>query len=236
MTLTYDFDIFDVIPGAGPQDPDLDGFLTQIGFKPDPAASRIALFRDPRTADALRRAPDNLRNFFLASGFGLNTYSSGAPRGRYPAKDEEARLELIHRLTQNAETHSLPPLQGYPEGGDVFRLGEFLTELTCAEPMDLAEGFTQDFDARDAAAVEAQFEDIIQDPAPVKEAKPFGFPPIFETDPLPPQAVEDQKQSPARRKFWQNRFFLMGTAAALAALAVVVQLASGQSVLALASL
>lgn len=151
MTLIYDFDIFDLAPpNAGP-DAETTGFLARLGLLARKSATtaelgpnRVALFRSPATADALRAAPDDLRTYFLAAGFGLNTYSSGAPRLRYPAEDEEARLDLILRLTALAPKYRLPTAAEYPEGSDVFRLGGFLADLSEARPLPAARQATQD--------------------------------------------------------------------------------------------
>jgi len=149
MSLEYDFDIFDLNPETVQQDDETKGFLARLGLgggkvrsgmAPDPDAgpNRVALFRDPRTADALRDAPHALRAYFLGAGFGLNTYSSGAGRHFYPASDEDARLEIIERLTALAAAHSLPGLGDYAEGGDVFRIGAFLADLAEARPVPVA--------------------------------------------------------------------------------------------------
>jgi len=216
MALAYDFDIFEVIPDSGKPDPQLDGFLTAAGFVSRDECATVALFRDPRTAEALRRAPSALRDYFVASGFGFNTYQSGAPAGRYPAKDEAARLAIILRLTENVSCHALPRLDDAPEGGDVFRLGAFLAELDHAQPIEMVHVVVSDAcDARGDMNLRR------------------ALPAMFATDPIadePPEA----ENPPSRRKFWQHRFFRIGAAAALVLFAV--QLASGPALTVLASL
>ena len=217
MALAYDFDIFELIPDSGPTDPKLDGFLADAGFRPRRDAATVALFRDPRTAQALRHAPPGLRNFFLESGFGLNTFESGAPPGRYPASDEAARLALIARLTQNACLHRLPRPDDSAEGGDVFRLGEFLSHLDRSEPIDMTQGAAPDCDAGTGPIL----------------SRDRGLPAVFETDPIPDAHPEPSPAAP-RRKFWQSRFFRLGAAAAL--LLGAMQVAGVPSLTALASL
>lgn len=145
MGLQYDFDIFDLNPSKGAQDDEIKGFLARLGLgsgklhagrgpHSEAGPNRIALFRDAQTADALRDASGALRDYFMAAGFGLNTYSSGAGRHLYPASDEDARLEIIQRLTDLAPAHHLPGPADYPEGGEVFRLGAFLADLAEARP------------------------------------------------------------------------------------------------------
>ncbi|MDR7123873.1 hypothetical protein [Pseudotabrizicola sp. 4114] len=209
MALAYDFDIFDVIPDSGSTDPQLDGFLSRAGFAPGRDLATVALFRDPLTAQALRDAPPGLRDYFLASGFGLNTYASGAPPGRYPARDEAARLALIQRLADNAPHHTLPRSEDSVEGGDVFRLEAFLAALDECEPIKLTGSNLPDHSAR-------------------------PLPPVFEhTDPIATQPPDADIPS-QRRKFWQSRFFRLGAAAAL--VLAVMQLASGPALTVLASL
>lgn len=206
MYLVYDFDIFEVIPGRDRTDPQLAGFLTDIGFIPQGETATVALFRDPRTAKALRNAAPALRAYMLASGFGLNTFDSGAPPGSYPARDEEARLQVIRRLTENAPRHALPTPEDYPEGGDVFRLSAFVTALAEAVPVDMPETFG---------------------------TRGAPLPPVFETEPLAAEPVE-AAATPPRRKFWQHRFFRLGATAAL--VLGGVHLASGPALTVIASL
>jgi hypothetical protein len=232
MALTYDFDMFDVIPGDGEDDPSLGRFMTEIGFKPDTAARKVALFRDQRTADALRDAPEGLREFFLASGFGLNTYQSGARAGFYPQQDEEARLDIIRRLTENAEIYPLPRLT---EGTDAqgFVLMDFLAALAAAQPMEmprhsvaaaLADDLLSD-DAEEEIDLSAAFEgETRPDPVPhdlrhPHEVRPKVMPPMFDT--APPDAVQP------RKKFWQNKFSFLSLSIAMTVAAFQITSALG---------
>lgn len=138
MALTYDFDIFDPSGQRTASAAGLDGFMAQAGFSGSSAEGVVALFRDPKTADALRRAPMPLRDYFLRSGFGTNTYHSGAPAGRYPAQDEEARLAIIERLTENAVHFHLPPSDLKDASEETFNLADFLHHLTEATPIEPA--------------------------------------------------------------------------------------------------
>lgn len=209
MALAYDFDIFEVIPESGSSDPQLDGFLSDAGFRPARDLATVALFRDPHTAQALRDSPPGLRDYFLASGFGLNTYASGAPPGRYPAGDEAARLALIQRLADNARHYPLPRSEGAAVAGDAFRLEFFLAALDDCEPLDMT-------------------------CSDVPDHSPRTLPPVLEeTDPIADPGL-DTGTPLQRRKFWQSRFFRLGAAAAL--VLAVMQLAGGPALTALASL
>ena len=207
MSLKYDFDIFQLQQNVADADPDLARILDALKTEAAEVDS-VALFRDPRTAEALRQAPERLRDFFLASGFGLNTYDSGAPRGRYPAKDEEARLAIIARLTQNAEVHILPKPGDYPEGGEGFRLGEFLIDLASAQPIDMAE---------------AQAEPLVQRGGVVMPP----MPPMFDTHADAPEAAP-------RKKFWQSRYIMVSLI--IGAMAVILQVTKLAGVAVFASL
>ncbi|WP_103334573.1 hypothetical protein [Pseudotabrizicola formosa] len=221
MALAYDFDIFRIVPDFGPSDPALAGLLKDVGVAGPQDAATVALFRDPRTAAALRRAPSGLRSYLLDSGFGLNTYSSGAPAGRYPPGDEAARLDLIQRLAENAPRFALPRPEDCAEGGDVFRLGAFLEALEAARPDDSAAAGTP-----------------VRNPNPDQSAgrvlpRRGSAPPRFETQPLsdaPPPAA----QSPARLNFWQSRYFRIAAAAVL--MLGAMQMVSGPALSVIASL
>lgn len=220
MSLAYDFDILDVIPGGGASDPQFDGFLKEIGFKPKADAASVALFRDPRTAEALRNGSPMLRDYFLASGFGLNTYQSGAPAGRYPAKDEAARMDIIRRLTENASRFPLPQ----PGDSDLFQLDDFLAELARSEPFDddvvdtVREAFVHDL--RGARS------DKILPRMPT-------LPPMFDTTGSPDDAEEIGSMA-LWHKFRQHRYFKLVLAVWL--MAGIAQLANGPAFQMIASL
>lgn len=218
MALSYDFDIFRIIPDLGPSDLRLAGLLNQVGAGSTDEAATVALFRDPRTATALRRAAPTLRKYLLDSGFGLNTYTSGAPAGCYPADDEDERLALILRLAENAPCHDFPHPENTAEGGDAFCLGEFLLALDQAQPLD---GSGADFALPDA----------IIDHRPVSVAPQHRIlPPLFETEPLAGGATKIS----TRQKFWQSRAFRIGATAVLVLGAI--QMGRGPALTVIASL
>ncbi|MDO9639783.1 MAG: hypothetical protein Q7J44_14685 [Pseudotabrizicola sp.] len=221
MALAYDFDIFRIIPDFGTTDPRLAGMLEDFSTGPERESATVALFRDPRTADALRRAPPDLRKYLLESGFGLNTYKSGAPAGHYPASDEAARLDLIHRLAENAPGFALPGPEEAAEGGDVFRLGQFLEALDQSQPIDIS--------ASDPSPPDHQQDHSAGPVLPRKHTLPA----LFETEPLADAPVMAETAA-TRRKFWQSRFFRIGATAVLVLGAM--QLASGPALIVLASL
>lgn len=108
MALTYDFDI-----GGGA------------------IAEPRAMFRDQATVDALQGADPAVQALFTESGFALKTFHSGAPPGRFPARDEEARARVIERLSTNLGAHDL---KGANWGGFDFQL--FMQSLAAAEPLE----------------------------------------------------------------------------------------------------
>ena len=98
MPLRYDFDMFSAIDESIIDDPKYKDLFASAGIRSDMAANKVALFRDQKTVDALRAAPEPLRRYLLDCGFGLNRFDSGAPDGYYPAKDEAARLRVLDAL------------------------------------------------------------------------------------------------------------------------------------------
>ena len=104
MALTYDFDMFSIIPKE--LQAQYGELFADIGMK-EQASQQRALFRDPAAVAALQGASEEVRKCLLDSGFGINVYDSGAGPGRYPAADAPARAEVIERLMENLE--KLPP-------------------------------------------------------------------------------------------------------------------------------
>lgn len=137
MALLYDFDMFEVVPSTLNDDPELRGFMVRSGLIASSEPRKLALFREEATVEALRNAPAQIRDYFLASGFGLNSFRSGAPRGHYPAADEADRLQVIEQLTENAPRYDLPvPGEAVTQDG-MFSLADFLEHLAQAVPVAL---------------------------------------------------------------------------------------------------
>jgi len=131
VQLNYDFDMFSVIPDTLFGDPKRGGFLKAVGAGADDRRNKIALFRDPRTAEALAAAPERVRDFFFAAGFGLNTYASGAPQGCYPRADHDHR-QLTLRAFLDFPRDLLAPAPG-----QAFDPHRFLADAVSAEPIKM---------------------------------------------------------------------------------------------------
>jgi hypothetical protein len=133
--VNYDFDMHSIIPDAVQRKNQ--GFFNELGVSAL-MSRQIALWRDPQVVEALRRADEPVRQLFLKSGFGVNRYDSGAPAGRYPARDENARLHCLQRLTDNwIEALEGDELDGADWGG--FDIAAFLISVAEAEPIDEVE-------------------------------------------------------------------------------------------------
>jgi hypothetical protein len=137
MRLSYDFDMFSVIPAAFFDDPALGRQLRRAGLSHDQHENRVALFREPETAAALLRAPDGVRAYLRAAGFGTRTYSSGAPAGRYPARDEPARARVLHRLRVLAPDYPLPAAAAPCAAEGEFEVRDFLMAALDGRPVEM---------------------------------------------------------------------------------------------------
>ncbi|MCK0095811.1 hypothetical protein MWU60_09525 [Yoonia sp. F2084L] len=124
MALRYDFDMVAVTP-AGLPDTFNDLEITGVG------AEKVAMFRDPQTVAALKQADAVVQSFLTDSGFALQHYDSGAPPGRFPVRDEDARIAVIEKLSANLGTHNL---SGANWGG--FEFQAFMEALSKAEPIE----------------------------------------------------------------------------------------------------
>lgn len=136
MTLNYDFDFFSVMPTEVFDDPELSGKLSNLGLSQGMLDSKVACFRDLKTVEALRRAPEPVREYLLNAGFGLNHYSSGAPAGRYLASDEPQRLAVIDKMTATTKNYALPKAADGPPPAGEFNLPDFMMSLVTALPLD----------------------------------------------------------------------------------------------------
>jgi hypothetical protein len=126
MALSYDFDMVAVTPQGLPKE---FGDLAATGL----GAEKVAMFRDPQTVAALASADHAVRAFLIDSGFAMKSFNSGAPPGRFPMRDEDARVAVIEKLSANLGTHNLKDANW---GG--FEFPEFMRALSTAEPIDNA--------------------------------------------------------------------------------------------------
>ena len=124
MALRYDFDMVAVTPTGLPDQFD---DLAVTGM----AAEKVAMFRDPETVAALKQADAAVQAYFTDSGFALQEFNSGAPAGRYPMRDEDARVALIDRLSANLDSYDLADVNW---GG--FDFDAFMNALSTAEPVE----------------------------------------------------------------------------------------------------
>lgn len=126
MALIYDFDIRWVLSEDSPAGSGVSG----AGPGVTPRKGYVALFRDARTVEALAGADETLRRWLSASGFGFTVFDSGAGPGRYPARDEEARLDILGRLSANMKSANL---KGAALNG--FSMPAFLKAIVEAKPV-----------------------------------------------------------------------------------------------------
>ncbi len=124
MALRYDFDMVAVAPTGLPDRFD-DLAVTGV------AAEKVAMFRDPGTVAALKEADAAVQAYFTESGFALQEYNSGAPAGRYPMRDEDARIALIDRLSANLDSYDLADVNWAG-----FDFDAFMNALSTAEPVE----------------------------------------------------------------------------------------------------
>lgn len=124
MALRYDFDMVAMTPNGLPEQ---FGDLAVTGV----VAEKVAMFRDQNTVAALKQADVVVQTYFTESGFALQSFDSGAPAGRFPARDEDARIDVIDRLSSNLETHDLSRVNW---GGFDFEV--FMDALSTAEAVE----------------------------------------------------------------------------------------------------
>lgn len=124
MALQYDFDMVAISPEGLP---DKFGDLALTGV----AADKVAMFRDPKTVAAIKQADVAVQTFLTESGFALQHFDSGAPPGRFPVQDEEARIALIERLSSNLHTHEVSEA----DWGQ-FDFSDFMDALSSAQPIE----------------------------------------------------------------------------------------------------
>ncbi|MEM8576120.1 MAG: hypothetical protein AAGF48_16045 [Pseudomonadota bacterium] len=133
MQLTYDFDLFSLIPNT--VQAEFQSEFNELGISAI-MSEQVALFRDERTAAALKCADETVRQLFRDAGFGLNVYSSGAPPGRYFERDELGRTQRLTKL-MSLTMERRDALKAVKWGD--FSYGDFLEYNAAVEPIDEVE-------------------------------------------------------------------------------------------------
>ncbi len=122
MSLEYDFDIVNVaLDDVDPEKP---------GAQMGEGRQVHAVFRDIRTADALRGTSPKIRKMFLDAGFSLESRNSGIVPGVFPAEDHADRVQVLRSLFANIKTGGV---RG--EYCGEFNLMDFLNYVRMAQPM-----------------------------------------------------------------------------------------------------
>ena len=176
MTLNYDFDMIAAIPKTIFDDPDAGRFLDEMEFQNHQKGNVTALFRDPATIAALERAPQGVQDYLRASAFGVNSYHSGAPAGRYPDLDENARIMVIEALAKNVSRFDLPPGDDTQPVEGAFHLPAFFAAVAEAEPIQMDTGPAPDAapPGPDAIIADASIADAIIADAMAADARAAG--------------------------------------------------------------
>ncbi|MGV6803172.1 MAG: hypothetical protein ACWA49_03130 [Ruegeria sp.] len=121
MVLKYDFDIVKVSPGIDE---------TQVVTSDESVGAQVyAVFRDIRTADALRGTSPRVRRIFVDAGFSLETRNNGAEHGVYLAEDTADREAILRNLFENIRNRGV---QGQYCGE--FDILQFLKHVRLSKP------------------------------------------------------------------------------------------------------
>ena len=100
MPLSYDFDMVPLVPRE--TQAKFAKTFDRLGLMEQISAPR-AQFRDASAIAALRGASPEIQRCFLESGFGLDTYDSGAGPGAYYDDDGPSRASVMERLLNQIE-------------------------------------------------------------------------------------------------------------------------------------
>ncbi|SMO81404.1 hypothetical protein [Ruegeria faecimaris] len=121
MVLEYDFDIVTI--ASGENDPEATSSGAQNGRKVR------ALFRNVKTADALRAASPKIRKIFHDAGFGLDSTRSEITHGYYRPQDTADRDRILRALFHNIRTTGVKG-----EYCGEFDFLKFMNDVKAAKP------------------------------------------------------------------------------------------------------
>ncbi|MEL6196953.1 MAG: hypothetical protein AAFT19_03815 [Pseudomonadota bacterium] len=129
--LDYDFDVVPQRKMASGDDPLASRLTSYASRAGDQGGVRELRFRSARTAEALSKAPEPLREVFAVAGFRYGDYASGAPAGTYPACDAATREKALGVLV-----FGLKQLKSRKTGRSGFDLNAFLEAAHAAQPVE----------------------------------------------------------------------------------------------------
>lgn len=198
MALNYDFDMVLATPETRAE-----GAASDTGQPPTaqpPTGLAVAVFRDPATVAALKRAPQGMQNYLRASHFGFGSHHSGAPDGHYPKTDEAARITVIEALAENVARFDLPAADDMQPSDTAFHLPAFFAAVAEAEPVhvdpapEVQPVQTETIAAPEARSADTILADAIADPAVAADTADA---PATQ----PTEADATTVPTPARRRF-----------------------------------
>ena len=139
MPLDYQFDARS-LSSADPSTARRGSNAAHLDLAPRVWGQTVFLFRDPRTSDALRRAPETLREALEELRFGYGPHRSPCPSGYYPPRDEIVRNQLIERIDEmiadgRLDFEDLDDDEREELESERFRLDGLVDSLMCAAPM-----------------------------------------------------------------------------------------------------
>jgi len=130
--MRYDYDMFSIIPDE--VQGQFQEMFNDLGVN-DMTSQQKGLWRDTDVVEALLGADQVVKDLFNKSGFGVNHYFSGAPEGRFFARETKARQQIedafLAGLSDGLDNGSL---QGTNWNG--FVLEDFLEYIETARPID----------------------------------------------------------------------------------------------------
>ena len=145
MPLDYQFDARS-LASSDPSKSRRGEAATMYDLAPRVWGQTVFQFRDPRTSDALRRAPEALREALEELRFGYGAHQGPCPSGFYPPRDEVVRNQLLERLDamiadgrltfdELDEFDEIGEQKG--EEGERFRLEGLVDSIMLAMPMPM---------------------------------------------------------------------------------------------------
>lgn len=134
MSLNYDIDFSTALPEDQFSAGETGDFLKETELKADQSQNKVAMFRNPETLAALRRAPEDVQKFMAEISMGMTVYDSGVPAGQFPKSDTPHRQVLLEKFRVGSLNPGVQTLLLRPIPDDEFSLLEFMDHNIAASP------------------------------------------------------------------------------------------------------
>ena len=120
------------------EDPQSAEAFRQAGIQLNSRNNYVAKFRDPKTAEALKGASEQVKAYFESCGFAFIPSGVSLPEGKFDARFGGHLADVMTRMTENMSKFDLPKSTKGSGPWNGFEIDEAIFWLAQSEPINCA--------------------------------------------------------------------------------------------------